>query len=176
MERAAIKIGVVQGTSSSAVQRLMHDLALRWQHHHRIVGVLEDSGRTENVWNAGQLLSLVDGAVFPIFQDLGPGSTACNVHPEGAMSAGEAVRRDIEAGCDLVLLSKFGKLEAELGGGLVAAFVAAIEADAPVLTSVSPRFEEAWQRFAGDMYITLPADIDVLETWWQNVRMGNIKP
>ena len=46
--------------------------------------------------------------------------------------AAAAVRRDIAAGCDLVVLSKFGKLEAG-GGGLRDAFGAAIEAGVPVL-------------------------------------------
>jgi hypothetical protein len=54
-----------------------------------------------------------------------------------ALTAAGAVRRDIAAGCELVVLSKFGKLEAA-GEGLAPAFKAALDARLPLLTSVSP--------------------------------------
>jgi hypothetical protein len=67
------------------------------------------------------------------------------------------VRRDIAAGCELVLLNKFGKLEAA-GEGLAGAFKAALDARIPLVTSVSPAFADAWKRFAGRPFVTLPAD------------------
>jgi hypothetical protein len=48
-----------------------------------------------------------------MFQDLGHGSTACRIDPAGVLLASEAVRRDIDTGCNLVLLNRFAKLEAE---------------------------------------------------------------
>jgi hypothetical protein len=57
----------------------------------------------------------------------------------------------------LDLLSKFGKLEA-IREGLTDAFGAAIRAEVPVLTSVSPAFEKAWAQFASPLFVTLPAD------------------
>lgn len=47
-----------------------------------------------------------------MFKDPGPGSMAYHLDENGVARAAEAVRRDLAAGCDLVLLSKFGKLEA----------------------------------------------------------------
>jgi hypothetical protein len=79
------------------------------------------------------------------------------------------VRRDIAQGCDLVVLSKFGRLEAE-GGGLRDAFGAAIEAGIPVLTSVSGKFGKAWQNFAAPLSVTVPDDADAIEAWWEAVR------
>jgi hypothetical protein len=79
------------------------------------------------------------------------------------------VRHDIAAGCDLVLLSKFGKLEAD-ERGLFGAFQAALDAHIPLLTSVSPAFEEPWKRLAGQSFIILPADPDAIGVWWQPVR------
>jgi hypothetical protein len=57
------------------------------------------------------------------------------------------VRREIEQGCDLVVLSKFGMLEADREG-LADAFIAALEADIPGLTCVSERFQKAWTESA----------------------------
>jgi hypothetical protein len=68
-----------------------------------------------------------------------------------------AVQRDITAGCDLVLLNKFGKLEIA-GDGLASAFRAAITAGLPLLTSVSPTHDEAWRRFVDQEFAVLPAD------------------
>ena len=48
-----------------------------------------------------------------MFQDLGHGSTACRIDQAGVLLASEAVRRDIDTGCNLVLLNRFAKLEAE---------------------------------------------------------------
>jgi hypothetical protein len=79
------------------------------------------------------------------------------------------VRRDIAAGCDLVLLNKFGKLEA-VNSGLAEAFRAAIEADVPVLTSLSPASEAAWQTFATPLFVTLNADPGEIDAWWRSVR------
>jgi hypothetical protein len=81
-----------------------------------------------------------------------------------AVAAAEAVRCDIAAGPDLVLLSKFGKLEAA-GDGLVCAFEAAIEACVPLLTSVSPALDEAWRKFLGRSFVVLPADLIETDAW-----------
>jgi hypothetical protein len=82
----------------------------------------------------------------------------------GALLAAQAVERDITTGCDLVILSKFGKLEASRQG-LVAAFTAAMEAGLPILTSVSPAFAQAWADFAAPLFDVLPADPNQIDAW-----------
>jgi hypothetical protein len=67
-----------------------------------------------------------------------------------------------------VVLSKFGKLEAG-GSGLFGAFKAALEAQIPLLTSVSPAFEKQWEQFAGRSYVVLPADLDRISVWRQSI-------
>src|ERR1700738_4224698 len=117
MQHDGKMIAAVQGGSSSAAQELFLDFIARWQTRTRIVGVIaHDHDLGARACNAGYLRSLADGTLFPIFQDLGRQSTACHLDGAGAISAAEAVERDIAGGCDLVLLSKFGKLEAGRGG------------------------------------------------------------
>ena len=96
---------------------------------------------------------------------LGTGSTACNLDPSGLAKACEAVERDIEEGADVVVLSKFGKLEAARGG-LCDAFRAAILADLPIITTVSPLLADEWSQFAGLLSNKVPATMDALGAWW----------
>jgi hypothetical protein len=166
MDDPVKRIAVVQGAPSDEVRGLFQRLVDRWRPSTRLAGVMaEDHGLPGRACSAGYLRSLASGERFAIFQDLGAGSRACHLDGAGVLTAAAAVQRDIAAGCDLVLLSKFGKLEAD-GAGLRDAFTAAIDAGVPVLTSVSPAFEEAWRRFAAPLFAALPADADRLEAWW----------
>ena len=176
MKQDAKIVAAVQGGSSTEVQDLFRAIVARLQPGTRIAGVIEeDHGLGKRACSAGRLQSLIDGRSYPIFQDLGPESDACHLDGSGAISASQAVCNDIAAGCDLVLLSKFGKLESS-GGGLAPAFTAAVEAGVPVLTAVSPSFQAAWARFAEPFSVALPADPDVIENWWRSVCAGRTVP
>lgn len=161
---------MVRGASSAEVQDVFRMLADRWTPSVRLAGLIAEShGLADRACSAGFLRNVATAERFSIFQDLGPGSTACHLDGAGAATAADAVRRDIAAGCDLVLLSKFGKLEAD-GKGLLAAFKAVIDAHIPLLTSVSPPFEELWKSVAGPSFAILPADPHQIDAWRQAVR------
>ncbi len=157
-------IAVVRGAPSATVQQYFRTLVERWTRSIRVIGVIaEDHGLTGRACSAGFLRNIATGERFPIFEDVGPGST-CHLDGRGALSAAEAVQRDIAAGCDLVVLSKFGKLEAA-GEGLRDAFTTAIEARIPLLTSVSPARDAAWTAFAAAAFDGLTADLDAIDAW-----------
>jgi hypothetical protein len=169
MEAAAKPIAIVQGASSAAIQELFRAFVSRISAH--VAGVLEEAtDAPARACGPGRLLSLTDGCGYSLFQELGEGSGACALDPEGVILAGEAVRRDVARGCDLVLLSKFGKLEAENHAGLIPAFIAAIDAGVPVLTSVSPKYADAFAAFAAPFYTVLPAEAQAIDAWWNTVR------
>jgi hypothetical protein len=170
MERRANAIAVIRGTTSAEVQDVFHTLVERWRPAFRLAGLIAEShGLADRTCSAGFLRSITSGERFSVFHDLGPGSTECHLDGTGALTASGAVQRDIAAGCDLVLLSKFGKLEAG-GKGLLGAFTAAIEARVPLLTSVSPACMTQWEKLAGQTYVTLPAALDQIGAWWQALR------
>jgi hypothetical protein len=169
MEHA--RIAAVRGAPNAIIQEIFQSLADRWSRSARVAGVLaEHHGLANRACSAGFLRSILTGERFPIFQDLGPGSTTCHLDGGAMLTATEAVQRDIAAGCDLVLLDKFGKLETS-NSGLADAFRAAIEADVPVLTSLSTASEAAWKAFATPIFVTLPADPVEIDTWWQGVQL-----
>jgi hypothetical protein len=170
MSEAAKIIAVVQGAPSAVVQDLFREFVDRRAPSTRIAGVIEEGhGLADRACSAGRLRSICDGSLHPIFQDLGPGSEACHLDGAGAVSASEAIQRDIATGCDLVILSKFGKLEAARAG-LAPAFAAAIEAKVPILTAVSPTFYEAWAQLASPLFVSLPAEAAAVERWWADMR------
>lgn len=158
-------IAVVQGAPSATVQDVFRTLVDRWRPAIRVAGVIAEShGLADRACSAGFLRDIGSGDVFPIFQDLGRGSTSCHIEGAGLLAAAASVQQDVARGCDLVLLSKFGKLEAA-GRGLREAFTAAIDAGIPILTSVSPAQEEAWTRFAAPLFVVLPADAAEIDAW-----------
>jgi len=172
MDSTAVRpIAVVEGAASPVIQALLRDFAYATAAGVRVAGIVEQNeADCPTRSKRSTLLSLNDGSTFPVYQDLGPGAAGCALDASGVVAASEAVRRDVAAGCELVVLSKFGKLEAEGGSGLVAAFAAAIEAGVPVVTSVAPRFRASWHAFAAPLYTLLPADRDALRQWWDAVQ------
>ncbi len=174
---SAAQIAVVQGAATPVVQGLLRAFVARVAPGVRVAGVVEDPlGPAEDPsCSAGELRNLTDGRRFTMQQDLGAGAVACRLNSAGVVSACDAAQQGIAAGCDLVVLSKFGKLEADRSG-LAPAFASAIEAGLPVLTSVSPKFIEAWDRFAAPLYVILPPDLGAIEAWWRKARTAAVAP
>lgn len=115
-------------------------------------------------------LCLVDvhsGQVYPITQDLGPQATGCRIDPGGFAAAAMVLRRALDD-AELVVVNRFGRLEAE-GGGLVAEMLAVMAEGVPVLTCVNVDQLAAWQRFTGGAGVLLPADPAALRQWWHDI-------
>ncbi|MCJ2131160.1 DUF2478 domain-containing protein [Methylobacterium sp. E-045] len=162
----ATPILAVQGATTDAIQSLLMAFAMRWRASGvRIVGAVEEPSP---VSECAVLRDLGSGRIYSVHQDLGAGSKACRLDGSGVAEACEAIRRQIQTGCDLVILSKFGKLEAGRSG-LVAAFTAAVEARIPILTAVSPSYSSSWHTFAGELATVAPANAEALDAWWQTL-------
>jgi nitrogenase-associated protein len=164
-------IAALQGASSAALQDLIGLFAARVAGQGvKVGGVVETADHAPG--GGGGKLAVRDlwtGAVISISQDLGPGSTACSLAPSGLAEACFAVQTAIAAGAELIILSKFGKIEAQRGG-LIDAFAASIDAGLPILTAVSPSVSDAWRRFSGPLAQVLPADLGAVEAWWSEIR------
>jgi uncharacterized protein DUF2478 len=170
MEDTTKIIAVVRGASNAEIQVMFRALSDKWRSDVRLAGlVAENHGLADRHCQAGYLRNLTTGARFSIFHDLGPGVAMCHLDGIGAVAAAAAVQIDIAAGCDLVLLNKFGKLEAA-GDGLASAFRAAITAGLPLLTSVSPAHDEAWRRFVDQEFAVLSADPAAIGLWRHAVQ------
>ncbi|MFN5569111.1 MAG: DUF2478 domain-containing protein [Bradyrhizobium sp.] len=145
-EAGTCQIVALQGAASAVIQELLGEFALRLADAGlRVSGVIESSADKAKPCKAMVLRNLDDERLFSISQDLGPGSQACNLDPEGLVLACAAVQQSIARGTDVVILSKFGKQEAAAG--------------LPIITAVSPAMMVAWSNFAGPFAACVPAEI-----------------
>ena len=159
------RIVAVNGGASDAIQALLARLAQRWTADGtRVSGVVEEARNGLSKRDGGtRLRNLQSGVAYDIYQDLGPQSTACCLDARGFAEACQHVVDEI-ARCDVVVLSKFGKLESERGG-LLAAFTAAALLEKPVLTAVSPAFEASYLAFVGPYGAIVPPSEPDLYAW-----------
>jgi nucleoside-triphosphatase THEP1 len=116
-------------------------------------------------------LEAVDtGQRINICQDLGSGSVeACRLDPAGLAEAAAALRSALARPVDVVVINKFGRMEAE-GTGLIAEIGAAVSADHPLIIGVPRRFLAAWDGFAGGMDVKLACTRQAAEAWWAGLR------
>src|SRR5262249_28099634 len=119
-------IGAVRGATTADIQKLLAAFAERRRRDGcRVAGAMEWPA-TVGACLCGPLAlkDLASGALFPVTLNLGPGSSACRLDAAGLAEACQSVLRAISQEADLVVLSKFGKVETE-GSGFLDAFNAA---------------------------------------------------
>ncbi len=161
------RIGALQGASTAEIQKLLARFAERRSREGlRVAGMIEEPAADPDcICGALVLRDAASGTLIPITQNLGPGSTACRLDSAGLAAACQAAVQSIDQGADLVVLSKFGKIEAE-GGGLLDAFRAAAEAGIPCLTGVAPPFAALFLDYAGGFSQWIEPGDSALERWW----------
>lgn len=169
MASATSTIAAVVGADSLARQALFAEVVAVWRAAGvKIAGVIgEPQRRPGGPCSAAILRNIVSGQPVSIYLDTAPSNTVCHLDAAGVGTACAEILGQIPAS-DLVVLSKFGKLEAQQAG-LVAAFEQAVAAGKPLLTTVSDKHREAWQAFApGAVY--LPVDAAALRDWWRTLE------
>jgi len=130
----------------------------------RVRGLLTSRGKDPQ----GRLPMLIRdvhaGDSFAISQSLGPGSQACSLDPGGLAQASTVLRRSLAESPDLVLVNRFGALEAT-GRGFAPEMLALMSEGIPLLTLVSPQYLADWQRFTGTQDAVLPCEHEALLAW-----------
>jgi hypothetical protein len=151
----------------------VQDLAARG---YRVVGLiqtrLDDGGAAVTVLPTGETIALAPRP-GPLADSSSPDSPTPSPRPGPCDLAAAAARIDalIESGADLVIINRFGKLEAE-GTGLVDEIARAISFDIPVLVAV-PEFRFAkWLSYCGGMGVKLPCRSGSLQSWWTAMIVG----
>lgn len=161
-------IAAIVGAESAVIQRLLADTVADWQRAGmKVCGVVEEAhGLTGRSCSSGLLRNLQTGNIFPMYLDEPPAHTSCHLDELGVVNACASIAAHI-ATSDLVVLSKFGKVEA-VGSGLFEAFETAVRLGKPVLTSVAPKHHYAWQRFAPEAIFIRPDRVSI-EAWKRDV-------
>jgi nucleoside-triphosphatase THEP1 len=146
------------------LQEFAQDLALRG---YRVVGLIQtrlgDGGVAVNVLPTGEMISLA--------QRLDALPKSHSRDPCDLAAAALQIDTLIETGADLLIINRFGKLEAE-GKGLVGEIARALRIDIPVVVPVpAHRFPE-WLSFCRGMGVKLPCRSDSLQCWWSAMIVG----
>jgi nucleoside-triphosphatase THEP1 len=133
----------------------------------KVVGILAENNDTEGMCSADFVRDIASGTRYSVHLDAPPPGKTCHLDAAGMDEACAGLLGQI-ALADVVVLSKFGKLEA-MQQGLWPAFAAAVATGKPLLTTVSARHMEAWRAFA-HAPVWLEPDGSSAERWWQAVR------
>ncbi|QYK42487.1 MAG: DUF2478 domain-containing protein [Paracoccaceae bacterium] len=115
---------------------------------------------------------LPDGPLHRISQPLGQGSRGCRLD-SGAI---EAVAADVEArlaGCDVLVVNKFGKQEC-LGRGLRPAIVRALDLGVPVIVGVNGLNLPAFLEFVDGLATPLEARASRVVAWAEGAAARNL--
>ena len=108
------------------------------------------------------------GRQIDLMQDLGACSEGCRLDTRALAEVAGLLAQSVAAAPDLLLVSRFGRAEAE-GGGFLSEIGAAAEAGTPTLVGVSAKRSGDWQAFAGEFAESLPCRLEAVLAWWQEV-------
>jgi nucleoside-triphosphatase THEP1 len=169
MSSIASKVAAIAGDDGTPTQALLSEAVAAWRADGVKVGgvIAETHGIPDRTCGAGLLRDIATGQPYRIYFDTAPNNTSCHLDASGVEAAGSGLLKQLEDS-DIVVLSKFGKLEA-MHQGLASVFEAARAAGKPILTTVSEKQRAAWRAYAPDA-ATLPPDADALQAWWQSVQ------
>jgi len=111
------------------------------------------------------LEDLASGEVTAIAEHRGKEARGCRLDVGVLTEVAEAVSASIHVdGPRLLIVNKFGKIEAD-GGGLRGAIAEAVDLGIPVLVGVPARNLDRWRAFAGPLAVELPAMPAAVTAW-----------
>jgi len=152
------------------VDRLLGEVAIeQMARGKRVVGVLQARGDSHGECHCSDmdLETIGSGKVFRISQPLGEGSAGCRLHPGALADCSAFLQQEIEQGCDLLILNRFGKGESE-GRGFRDLISSALSFDIPVLMALRSTYLDSFHSFAGELGTQLVCDRAVIDAWVSN--------
>jgi hypothetical protein len=117
------------------------------------------------------LEELAGGGIVALAENRGKHARGCRLDVAGLTELAEAVQSSLQADEPrLLVVNKFGKIEAD-GGGLREAIADAVALGIPVLVGVPLRNLESWRAFAGDLATELVPDAAAIGRWLDSHRL-----
>jgi hypothetical protein len=106
------------------------------------------------------------GKRIDLMQNLGACAEGCRLDSAALAEAAGLLAQSVAAAPDLLLVSRFGRVELE-GGGFLNEIGAACLAEIPTLVGVGAKWATGWRDFSGDCAETLPCALDAALKWWE---------
>jgi len=114
------------------------------------------------------LEDILSGQLHRITQNLGSGSSSCNIDTAAVEQLALQQSTSLDAQVDLVIVNRFGKRESQ-GAGFCCVIERAIELNIPVLTFVRETSLQTWIDYGGEWVTTLPAEKGSIRRWCMSV-------
>lgn len=135
----------------------------------RVAGVLQHLASQDAKHHCDvELENLFSGHRTPLFENRGREARGCRLDKAALVEATARIESSLGSNPDLLVLSKFGKVECE-GGGLRDLIADAINRGIPVIIGVPDRNLEAWRHFAGEFAVELSDDLDGVARWVESI-------
>lgn len=135
----------------------------------RMAGVLQHPSCAPDAHHCDIVLEdLADGSRTPIFESRGAAARGCRLDSAALADVTGRIAAAMQCDPDILLLNKFGKVEAE-GGGLVDLIGEAVARQVPAVIAVPQRNLAAWRAFAEDYATELSVDLGALQAWCGSV-------
>lgn len=110
------------------------------------------------------LEDLASGHRTLLFEDRGAGARGCRLDVAALVEASMKIESSLDNDPALLVLNKFGKVEAE-GGGMCGLMGKALERGIPTIIGVPARNLDTWRNFSGEFSIELSEDINQIGDW-----------
>lgn len=107
---------------------------------------------------------LFSGTILQLSEDRGPHARGCRLDRNVLFEAAALLIKALAEKPDLLVLNKFGKMEAE-GAGLRDVLARAVEEGVPVVVGVPFRNLDQWRAFAGDLAEECPVETNRIQRW-----------
>jgi len=104
------------------------------------------------------------GRAFDLMQKLGACATGCRLDTGALAEVAGLLAQSLAKKPDLLLISRFGRMEME-GGGFIAEIGAAAVAGQPTLVGVARKRADDWRAYAGAFACELPCDAAAVLAW-----------
>ena len=161
-----MKLAYVMSENFGETDRILSDFARTCvDQGMRISGIVQTNRKsTDRASCDMDVQVLPNGATYRISQSLGSGARGCRLDPAELERAAFDVKNSLELNPTLLVLNKFGKMEAE-GRGFREIVAQAVMADIPVITAVNAINLPAFLEFTGGAGELLDANLTSLEKW-----------
>ena len=131
----------------------------------RVTGVLQHPVCSDTAGHCDVVLEeLTTGLRTDLFEDRGSGARGCRLDVAALAEVNWQVERSLDSDPEILILNKFGKVEAE-GRGLLNLVAMAANRSIPVVIGVPIRNLEAWRNFAGGMSVEFTSDLSEVADW-----------
>jgi len=131
----------------------------------RVAGVLQHPVCSDAAGHCDVVLEeLTTGLRTDLFEDRGPGARGCRLDVAALAEVNAQVARSLDSSPEILIVNKFGKVEAE-GRGLLDLVAMAVDRGIPVVIGVPIRNLQAWRSFAGGMSVEFSSDPSEVKDW-----------